>query len=851
MKRISLRAGLLLGILSAQFSLFGQVAVPQKQASSNVVYKSQVGPNGFVRCHTMEMDSIRRANNPSLPSLEQEEAWLQKEIAKYKATTQSGENQKVVLTIPIIFHIITSGSGATNISATYVNAQIDQLNLDYGNLSGSSYAVAADCEIQFCAALVDPNGAPLTEPGINRITTYGAGPFSSGTVDNTIKPATQWNPNDYFNVWVANLSGGLLGWAQFPSNSGLGGMPGSGGAANTDGVVVLYSSVGSVATPFPGGAPYNLGRTLTHEAGHWLGLRHIWGDGNCTVDDFCADTPKSDASNFNCPNTNSCVDTYGAPWPTANPPDMVENYMDYTNDACMNTFTGDQKIRMQTVMSVSPRRMTLANSTACTIATSPNNVGVSSIVSPSGDICAANFIPEIVVQNFGTNAVTSFTLTYDIDGTGAQTYNWTGNLAVGGSTTITLGSMTSSAGNHVFNASTSVPNGVADTDPLNDANSSNFNLNPSGQLVTLTIDTDCWGEEIGWELLDALNNQVATGGNSTLTFPVTAQQPTSAGDPGAYGSQITVTEEWCLAEACYTFIIYDAYGDGLNGVASGCAVNGDFSIEDGSATVLASMQATNGNYGFSESAFFCLTPPCTSTFSSSTVEEDCFGDNDGSITVAFTGGNSAGATFTLGGTTQGTGTFGNLSQGAYTIEVLDGDNCTSYINVTLGGPSAINAATAGITPENAGNDGAVNINVSGGTGPYTYSWTGPNGYTATTEDISGLVGGSYSVTITDANGCTSSISNITVPSNVGIEEMANGEFLVYPNPSEGIFHVELIGQATDVFTVSVMDITGRVIRVEKFNDSKFVVDLSDVATGNYTINIETLNHRMMKRVIVK
>ena len=88
------------------------------------------------------------------------------------------------------------------------------------------------------------------------------------------------------NVWVADLSGGLLGYAQFPSNSGLGGLNANGGAASTDGVVHLYSTIGSVANPFPGGAPYNLGRTMTHEVGHWLGLRHIWGDANCG-NDFC------------------------------------------------------------------------------------------------------------------------------------------------------------------------------------------------------------------------------------------------------------------------------------------------------------------------------------------------------------------------------------------------------------------------------------------------------------------------------------------------------------------------------------------------------------------------------------
>ena len=90
-----------------------------------------------------------------------------------------------------------------------------------------------------------------------------------------------------------------------------------------DGVVHLYSTIGSVANPFPNGAPYNLGRTMTHEVGHWLGLRHIWGDGACNVDDFCNDTPTSDASNFGCPTGHvSCNST-----------DQIENYMDYSIDA--------------------------------------------------------------------------------------------------------------------------------------------------------------------------------------------------------------------------------------------------------------------------------------------------------------------------------------------------------------------------------------------------------------------------------------------------------------------------------------------------------------------------------------
>lgn len=859
MKQNSLKGALLLGILSMQFGVFAQ-QLPEKpgkhQQEHQIHYKSVPGPDGIIRCHTMEMDSIRRANDPTMLSLEQEEALFQQQIAIYKANQANAATaKKVVVTIPIIFHIFTDGSGSENLSQAQIQAQVDQLNIDYSDQAGSSFAVAADAEIQFCLAQVDENGTPLAEPGINRITSYGQGPFSSGDFDGGMKQATIWDPNNYFNVWVANLSGGLLGYAQFPNNSGLAGLNTNNGSANTDGCVILYSSVGSVANPFPGGGAYNKGRTLTHEAGHWLGLRHIWGDGPCNTDDFCDDTPKSDNSNFGCPNTNSCTDNYNSssPWfPTTNPVDMVENYMDYTDDGCMNTFTADQKTRMQTVMSICPRRASLASSTVCNLTTDPDDVGVSDIISPNGTVCAANFTPELEITNFGVNTVTSFTITYDIDGTGPQTYNWTGSLASGQSTVVTLTAMTSTAGAHTFNAATSVPNGNTDNNTGNDANSSSFNLTPTGQAITLTLQTDCYGEETVWELYDSNNNQIDLGGNNNVTLPVTATQNTNSTDPGAYPGETTIQVEWCLADGCYDFIIWDAYGDGMNGSQwSGCTTDGNYTIEDAQGTVLASMQAANGAFDFTETVNFCVAPPCNSTFSSSITEEDCFEDGDGSIEVVFTSGNQSGATFDIGSGPQATGLFTNLNQGAYTVTVVDGDNCTSYVNVTLTGPSSLVGNTASVTPENNGNDGAININVSGGTPNYTYSWTGPNGFTSTSEDISGLVGGVYSVTITDANGCITTINNITVQSNVGIEELSSGDFIVFPNPGEGVFNVELIGQASDFFNVTVLDVTGRVVLQNVSSDSEFTLDMSGAASGTYTVVIQTAKHRMMKRVVVK
>lgn len=334
--------------------------------SQDIQYKSQPNADGIIRCHTMEADSIRRFENPSLPSLAEQESWLQDRIEE--KLENSHRIGGVILTIPVIFHIITDSVGAENIADSLVYAQVDQLNIDFRNLAGSTDTVAADIEIEFCLALVDEANNLLPEPGINRVTSLGDGPFTMNFFDNTVKPATIWSPTEYLNIWSADLSGGLLGWAQFPSASGLNGLNANGGGANSDGVVALYSSIGSVAMPNPGGGPYVYGRTMTHEVGHWLGLRHIWGDTGCGGDDFCDDTPLSDGSNFGCPTGHVSCTTI----------DMVENYMDYTDDLCMNIFTLDQRDRMETVMTVSPRRMELPSSTKCsaspTIAFANSNV---------------------------------------------------------------------------------------------------------------------------------------------------------------------------------------------------------------------------------------------------------------------------------------------------------------------------------------------------------------------------------------------------------------------------------------------------------------------------------------------
>ena len=308
-------------------------------------------------CGTMEADAALRARYPGLGTMEEFEQNLQRAIGSY-TREHNMRNPLEVITIPVIVHVVHNGQAVgsgPNISRAQVQSQIDVLNEDYRRTGAgaNNHPAGADIEIQFAPALVDPQGNPLPEPGIERIN--GSRPaWEYDDIENTLKPNTVWDPARYCNIWTVQFGGetaDLLGYAQFPSLSSLPGLEQNMGPASTDGVVIRWQSFGRSGNVTP---PYNRGRTATHEIGHWLGLRHIWGDGNCSADDFCADTPPAGQPNYSCVEVNSCP---------GGDRDMIENYMDYTNDACMSVFTNDQKTRIRTVMDASPRRKELKTST--------------------------------------------------------------------------------------------------------------------------------------------------------------------------------------------------------------------------------------------------------------------------------------------------------------------------------------------------------------------------------------------------------------------------------------------------------------------------------------------------------
>jgi hypothetical protein len=256
----------------------------------------------------------------------------------------SGRAMRVVgrlITIPVVVHVVHR-TARENISDAQVKSQLDVLNRDFRAKNPDRSKVpdvwkglVIDSKIQFELAKRDPSGKRTS--GITRTaTTVGA--FGA---DNSVKfkrrgGVDAWPADRYLNMWVCNLGDGLLGYAQFP-----------GGPARTDGVVILHTAFGTQGTAR---APFNRGRTATHEVGHFLGLRHIWGDRNdCTGNDFVADTPPARQANTGKPKFPRITCNNG---PSG---DMFMNYMDYVDDAAMFMFTAGQVARMNATLD-GPRR---------------------------------------------------------------------------------------------------------------------------------------------------------------------------------------------------------------------------------------------------------------------------------------------------------------------------------------------------------------------------------------------------------------------------------------------------------------------------------------------------------------
>lgn len=282
------------------------------------------------------------------PVMRQAREALEKRIQDKQGAQDRGS---MVVTIPVVVNVLWR-TAVENISDAQIQSQLDVLNADFrllnGDAAGTPAAFAslrADCQINFCLARRDPDGC-LTTGIRHRETNISVFDWSTDNMNFENQGGLDaWDRDQYLNIWVCNMNSNPLGYAQFP-----------GGPANTDGIVVDYRYFGTIGTAT---APFNLGRTATHEIGHWLNCFHIWRTNGCNNSDLVDDTPNQDDANFGCPSFPQISCSNG---PNG---DMFMNYMDYVDDACMFMFSNGQKARMRATFEVGGPRNAILNSLAC------------------------------------------------------------------------------------------------------------------------------------------------------------------------------------------------------------------------------------------------------------------------------------------------------------------------------------------------------------------------------------------------------------------------------------------------------------------------------------------------------
>ncbi len=563
-------------ILLAYLLLSNTLVLAQEKNNLNTSQKTN--NKNLIRCASDEYNAELLKNNPKMMGSKAYEDLIKHQIEINKTSINKAQGA-VVYTIPVVVHVLHNGEAVgvgPNISKAQVLSQIQVLNDDYRRMVGTrgfnTNPVGADVEIEFCLAKQTPDGCPTN--GIDRVNIGQNGINETSLPDalaqmDVLKPLSIWDASKYMNMWAVAFHGGsgILGYAQFP-----------GGTANTDGVVSDYRYFGSDDDPnVTLTGDFNLGRTMTHEVGHYLGLFHTF-QGGCAESgggDLCADTPAVASGSSNGSICNTGNDSCPTP---AGTPDMVENYMDYSTDVCMNVFTNDQKARVIATMTGATNRPSTLTSNVCNALASVNDDGSIDIEQFSLIECTVNFTPTLRITNWGTVTLTSATVTYDVDGSGSTNYNWSGSLNYGESEIIDLPTLSSSSGSHVFNVLILNPNGNTDLRNCNDATSLNFSIDPSydstGQ-INLALTPDDFGSEITWEFRASSNALLYSGG------------------PYTNGNTTVINQAFnVVPNECYTFTIFDSQGDGIC-----CGFgNGSYQLTTDNATVIVS----GGAYGTSE-----------------------------------------------------------------------------------------------------------------------------------------------------------------------------------------------------------------------------------------------------------
>jgi hypothetical protein len=451
--------------------------------------KQQVQP-----CSTVQVLEQTLETNPLLKAtFNKQTIEFQRSVGKRKTTGPSLRIEGNVIYIPVVFHIVLTNPAV--ITDAQIQAHLDVLNKDFAGMNPDSVNIPAafkplygKSQIQFKLAKRTPDNEPAN--GITRVT--AARPVYS-TFDKSLKYSTlggedAWDPDRFLNVWITNLSAGyVLGYSTLPGAS----IPAE------EGIVIHYTTL-----PADSLTTYNRGRTLTHEAGHFFYLYHIWGDENgCTGTDFVDDTPNQTQLTSGCPGGVIVTDACSP----AAPGILYQNYMDYTDDACMALFTWGQIARMETALN-DYRAGYYTSNGADPVPLFSLDAAVRKINAPDKRVCTATLSPVITLRNRGIEILSSADLYASIDNEPAVLTHWTGSLFSLDETIVTLNTLTlATEGSHVLKVVVKSPNGNIDLNGVNDTNTCTFQYyQPAAAPLMEGFESNTF-PSAGWDLVNPDN----------------------------------------------------------------------------------------------------------------------------------------------------------------------------------------------------------------------------------------------------------------------------------------------------------------------------------------------------------
>ena len=804
-------------------------------------------------CGSMDNLQQQMAADPGLAARMQQ---IENQTAAYLAAHKNQNSTNAVITIPVVFHVVYN-TAAQNISDLQITEQINQLNLDYARLNTDAsntpsvwQSLAINTNIQFCLAQQDPNGNPST--GIERKQTSTTS-FStnnavkSGTLSSTSGGLNAWNSSNYLNIWSCNLSGGVLGYAQFP-----------GGAASTDGVVLLYSSIGSMLHPGTA-SPYNLGRTATHEVGHWLNLYHIWGDDGtaCSGTDNVSDTPNQAGENYGAPtfpHTDACTST--------SPGVMFMNYMDYTDDNAMNMFTAGQVARMQALFATGGARAAMLNSGGC-------NPGTTTCGTPSGLTVGTVGTTTAALSWTAVSGATSYSVQYKL----SSSATWTTTTSATNS--ITLSGLTSASAYNWQVSAVCTSGSSAFAAGTNFTTASTTTCNAPSGLTVGTVGTTT--AALSWTAVSgATSYSVQYKLSSSATWTTTTSATNSITLSGLTSASIY---NWQVSTTCSGGS--SAYTAGTNfttATVTTCNAPTGLTVGTvGTSSAALSWTAVSGatsysvQYKLSSSATWTTTTSATNSITLSGLSSSSV--YNWQVSTTCSGGSSAytaGTNFTTGAVSGCSDTWesNNTSTTAKTISTntdITGliSSATDYdwFKFTTTSPNT----KVKVTLTNLPLDYDIRLYNSG----LSLLATSQNGGTTSESIIRNVTTATtYYVRVYGYNGAFSTTSCYTLRASVSstnfrtmedvtLEEATSevNELMLFPNPTNGEVNVIFNSSVTEEASVRIFDMVGKTVLTQNValnqDNNKFSFDLSNMTKGIYFLELNTSAGRIVKKIVLE